>query len=95
MSDNQSGTTMGPQNRVILDDDVLEAVKQRAEAEGKTLDQATTSCVLASAKPGGSVSCSADGTTDARSWAPSPTRKPYRSPSMPCTSRAPNSAAAD
>ena len=37
--------TMGPQNRVILDDDVLEAVKQRAEAEGKTLDQATNDVV--------------------------------------------------
>ena len=36
---------------------VLEAVKQRAEAEGKTLDQATDDVVrLASAKPGGSVS---------------------------------------
>src|SRR5437773_1101418 len=45
ISDNQSGTTMGPQNRVILDDDVLEAVKQRAEAEGKTLDQATNDVV--------------------------------------------------
>jgi hypothetical protein len=27
---------MVPQNQIILDDDVLEVVKQRAEAEGKT-----------------------------------------------------------
>jgi hypothetical protein len=32
---------MEPQNQVTLDDDVLEAIKQRAESEGKTLDQAT------------------------------------------------------
>jgi hypothetical protein len=36
---------MGPQNQIILDDDVLEAVKKRAEAEGKTLDQATNDVV--------------------------------------------------
>ncbi len=36
---------MGPQNQIILDDDVLEAVKQRAAAEGKTLDQATNDVV--------------------------------------------------
>jgi hypothetical protein len=45
-SDNQSGPAiMGPQNQIILDDDVLEAVKQCAEAEGKTLDQATNDVV--------------------------------------------------
>jgi hypothetical protein len=44
-SDNQLSTTMGPQNRIILADDVLEAVKRRAEAEGKTLDQATNDVV--------------------------------------------------
>ena len=36
---------MGPQNQIILDDDVPEAVKQRAEAEGKTIDQATNDIV--------------------------------------------------
>ena len=36
---------MGPRNQIILDDDVLEAVKQRAAAEGKTLDQATNDVV--------------------------------------------------
>ena len=36
---------MGPQNQIILDDDVLEAVKRRAEAEGKTLDQTTNDVV--------------------------------------------------
>jgi hypothetical protein len=36
---------MGPQNQIILDDDVLEAVKQRAAAEGKTLDQATNDVI--------------------------------------------------
>ena len=36
---------MGPQNRIILDDDVIEVVKQRAAAEGKTLDQATNDVV--------------------------------------------------
>jgi hypothetical protein len=36
---------MGPQNQIILDDDVLEAVKRRAEAKGKTLDQATNDVV--------------------------------------------------
>jgi hypothetical protein len=34
-------TNMGPQNQIILYDDVLEAVKQLAEAEGKPLDQAS------------------------------------------------------
>ena len=36
---------MGSQNQIILDDHVLEAVKQRAAAEGKTLDQATNDVV--------------------------------------------------